>query len=162
LSRGRAALDVGPGVRVPGGRRRLARDLSALAVHAARRAGRDVVLSFAVLGDEGMARLHERYAGVPGPTDVLSFPLAEEPVLMGEVAISADTAAREAAGRPHSPYDELLLYAVHGVLHLLGHDDHDADRRRRMRRAERTALAALGHPAVFAARRRSPPRRALR
>jgi probable rRNA maturation factor len=80
--------------------------------------------------------------------------MSEAPVLTGEVVLSVDTARREAARRGHSPYDELLLYAVHGVLHLLGHDDHDPLRRRRMRAAERRALAALGVGPVFRAPRR--------
>lgn len=135
--------------RVPGGRRRLARDLRRLAAWAGRRYGRALELSFVVLDDPGIAEVHERYAGVPGPTDVLAFPLADEPLLVGEVLVSAETARREAAARGHPAYDEILLYAVHGVLHLVGHDDHDPTRRRRMRRAEREALAALGRPPVF-------------
>jgi probable rRNA maturation factor len=83
---------------------------------------------------------------------VLSFPFATAPVLVGEVLLSADTARREAAARGHCAYHELLLYAVHGVLHLLGYDDHDPAGRRRMRRAERAALAALGIPPVFGRR----------
>ena len=145
--------------RVPGGRRTLERDLRRLAAYAAKQVERPVDLSFVVVDDERMAELHERYADVPGPTDVLSFPLADEPVLVGEVVISADTARREAAARGHPAYDELLLYAVHGVMHLVGHDDHDPADRRRMRRAEREALAALGRTSVYAKRptRRSGP-----
>lgn len=135
--------------RVPGGRRRLARDVGRLAAWTAERYGLALDLSFVVVDDARMAELHERYAGVSGPTDVLSFPLAEDPVLLGEVVISADTARREAAARGHSAYDELLLYAVHGVLHLVGHDDHEPADRRRMRSAERRALAALGAASVY-------------
>ena len=152
-ARGRASLAlVAP--RVPGGRRRLERDLARLADAAARAAGRDVDLSFAVLDDRRMRELNRRTLAHDHPTDVLSFPLASEPVLMGEVVLSADTARREALRRGHPPYHEVLLYAVHGVLHLLGHDDHDPARRRRMRAAERRALAALGVGPVFAARPR--------
>ena len=86
------------------------------------------------------------------PTDVLSFPMADDPVLMGEILVSADTARREAAARGHPAYHELLLYAVHGTLHLLGYDDHDPKARARMRRAERAALAALGVPPVYGRR----------
>ena len=145
---GAAALNVLV-PRVPGTRRRLARDLERLAAWTAEYYERALELSFVVVDDEKMAELHERYAGVAGPTDVLSFPLAEAPLLVGEVVISADTACREAAARGHSAYDELLLYAVHGVMHLVGHDDHEAADRRRMRSAERRALAALGRESVF-------------
>ena len=135
--------------RVPGGRRRLARDLGRLAAWTAERYGRALDLSFVVVDDARMAELHERYSGISGPTDVLSFPLGDDPVLLGEVVISADTARREAAARGHPAYDELLLYAVHGVLHLVGHDDHEPADRRRMRSAERRALAALGAVSVY-------------
>jgi probable rRNA maturation factor len=155
---GRAALTVRV-ARVPGGRRRLARDLQRLAAWTAQRYARALEVSFVVLGDDEMAELHERYAGVPGPTDVLAFPLADDPVLLGEVLVCAETARREAAARGHSAYDELLLYAVHGVLHLVGHDDHEPADRRRMRGAERRALTALGAEPVYARPHRSPPRR---
>jgi probable rRNA maturation factor len=155
-SRGpRAAVAVALLARgVPGGKRRLARDLARLGDLAARAAGRDVDLSFAVLDDRAMRDLNRRALAHDRPTDVLSFPFARRPVLAGEVVVSAQTARREAAARGHSPYHELLLYAVHGVLHLLGHDDHDPARRRRMRAAERRALRALGVGPVFRARRR--------
>ena len=138
--------------RVPGGRRRLARDLRRLGAHAAAKTGGPVELSFAILGDEQMQAVNRDTLGHDYPTDVLSFPMASDPVLMGEVLLSADTARREAAARGHPAYDELLLYAVHGVLHLLGHDDHDPAARRRMRRAERATLAALGIAPVFGRR----------
>lgn len=152
-ARGRATLAIVV-PRVPGGRRRLARDLGRLAAWAARRYGRDLDLSFAVLDDARMAEVHERHLGRAGPTDVLAFPLVEAPVLLGEVLVSADTARREATARGHPAYDELLLYAVHGVMHLMGHDDHEEADRRRMRRAERQALAVLGCAPVFSSRKR--------
>ena len=140
--------------RVPGGRRRLERDLKKLAAYAANRAGCDVELSMAVIGDERMREVNRTCLEHDFATDVLSFPMASEPVLVGEVLISADTARREAARRGHPAYHELLLYAVHGVMHLLGYDDHGTAERRRMRRAERAALIALGIPPVFGRRRR--------
>ncbi|MDA1195676.1 MAG: rRNA maturation RNase YbeY [Planctomycetota bacterium] len=135
--------------RVPGGRRRLEADLLRLGDYAAARCERPLELAFAVLDDESMQVVNRESLDHDYPTDVLSFPMADEPVLVGEVLLSADTARREAARRGHSAYHELLLYAVHGVLHLLGYEDHDPGERRRMRRAERAALAALGVPPVF-------------
>ena len=145
---GRAALAVEV-ARVPGGRRVLARDLRRLVERAAAQAGREMEVSFAVIDDVRMQALNKQFLAHDYPTDVLAFPLADDPVLLGDVLISADTARREAARRGHPAYHELLLYAVHGVLHLIGHDDHDAAERRRMRRAERETLAALGVPPVF-------------
>lgn len=149
------AVEVAGGVRVPGGRARLARDLAALGEVAATRAARPVVLTFALVDDAGMAALHEQFLGEAGPTDVLAFPLLDAPRLVADVAIDVDEARRQARQRGHRAYDEVLLYAVHGVLHLLGHDDHEPEARRRMRRAERAVLTTLGVGPVFR-RRRSP------
>jgi len=135
--------------RVPGGRRVFERDLGRLTRYAAKRAGRSVSLSFAVVDDVTMRQIHADALGLDEPTDVLSFPMAEAPVLEGEIVVSADTARREAAARGHAAAHELMLYAVHGVMHLLGYDDHEPADRRRMRSAERRALEALGYPAVF-------------
>ena len=85
---------------------------------------------------------------------MLSYPLADGPEgLHGALAVGAEVVAREAARRGHPPYHEACLYAVHGTLHLLGHDDHAPKARARMRRAERAWLGALGLPAVFGPRR---------
>ena len=91
--------------------------------------------------DRRIAALHRQYLDVPGPTDVISFPLEDElavGALLGEVVVSADTAAREARAR-RLPFErELLLYVAHGTLHLLGYDDHaPRDRARMHRRQER-------------------------
>jgi len=99
----------------------------------------DASLAVVVVTDDAIAALHAQYLGIDEPTDCLSFPLAEsadDPEL-GEVYASADTAARVAAERGHSLDAELLLYAVHGALHLLGYDDHDEADLARMRAAER-------------------------
>jgi probable rRNA maturation factor len=103
---------------------------------------RDVVV--ALVDDRTIARLHARYLGDPAPTDVLSFP-------HGEIVVSADTARREARARGIDPVHELVLYVVHGALHLAGYRDGKAKDRARMRRAERRALAALGLGDVFGA-----------
>jgi len=139
--------------RVPGGRARVLRALERLGALAARRAGRTLELTFALVDDEEMSTIHARYLHQEGPTDVLAFLLTEEPLFVGDVAIDVDEARRQATARGLPAYDEILLYAVHGVLHLLGHDDHDPDARRRMRRAERDILKRLGVQPVF--RRRS-------
>lgn len=103
-------------------------------------------ISLAVVDDEAMRRLHREYLGIDTPTDVLSFVLSDAGgALEGEIIVSADT-ARTAAGRfpDWSPERELLLYAVHGTLHLAGYDDiEDADRAE-MRRREREYMGRLG------------------
>jgi probable rRNA maturation factor len=130
---------------------RFRRDLAGVAREAARRRRGSVELSVAVVSDREMRRLHRVHSGLDSTTDVLSFPLSSprDRVLVGAIAVSRDTARREAARRGHAAYHELMLYVVHGALHILGHDDHEPRARARMRRAEREVLASLGLPAVF-------------
>jgi probable rRNA maturation factor len=126
---------------------RLARARIRRAVAAARaqRPRRGGALSIALVDDRAIRRLHRDHLGLDSATDVLAFPLEGAPGgALGEVVASAETARREAAARGLAPADELLLYVVHGVLHLLGFDDHAPADRRRMRAAERKALRAAG------------------
>lgn len=102
-------------------------------------------LSVAVVKDEEMARLNRQYLGCDGPTDVISFLYgAQGDSVEGEVVINAEEAARQAQRLAHGPQEELLLYAVHGVLHLLGYDDADPRDRRRMHERALQALEAAG------------------
>jgi len=150
-----ATLTVG-GLRLPWPRRRFERDLTHLARLAASAVRRPVRLDVAVLGDRAMGRLHRRHLGLAGTTDVLAYALEDGPEgLVGALALGGALARREALRRGHPPYHEALLYAVHGTLHLLGHDDHASKDRARMRRAERVWLAALGLGDVFGVRARS-------
>ena len=102
-------------------------------------------LSIAVVDDAQMCELHARYLGHDEPTDVLSFPLssAGEP-LEGEVVVSAETAARRAPEFGSTAAAEIVLYVIHGTLHLSGYDDHDEKSRRTMREREKHYLARLG------------------
>jgi len=75
------------------------------------------------------------------PTDVMAFDLAQEGMLSGDIVISTDTAASNARRFKTSVEQELLLYAVHGMLHLLGYDDATLSGRRLM---ERKAAVILG------------------
>lgn len=105
-------------------------------------------LSVAVVDDAAMHALNRRFLDHDYPTDVLSFPLEVGPDrLDGEIVVSADTAAAQAARYGWSPADELVLYVVHGALHLAGHDDHAPAAREKMRECERACLQSLGlHP----------------
>ncbi len=68
----------------------------------------------------------------------------QPPLLVGELVVSAQTASRR-AGELGWPADhELLLYIVHGVLHITGMDDHDPADRAQMRAAERELMQRLG------------------
>jgi probable rRNA maturation factor len=108
-------------------------------------------LSVTLVDDARIAQLHLDYMQIPGPTDVISFPLGdpEDPIpILGEVTVSVDTAAREANERGLTLTEELLRYVVHGTLHLFGYEDHEPVERERMlaRQEELLAegLAALG------------------
>jgi probable rRNA maturation factor len=79
------------------------------------------------------------------PTDVLSFLLDRDgDRLEGEVIVSADTAMRTAAQLNWPAEHELLLYVIHGVLHLVGYDDLESELQQQMRKQERAYLARFG------------------
>jgi probable rRNA maturation factor len=85
----------------------------------------DVLLA----GDRTLRRLNREFRGKDKATDVLSFPAAEEfaRVHAGDLAISLDTAARQAGEHGHSLRDEVRVLLLHGLLHLRGMD-HETDR----------------------------------
>lgn len=103
-------------------------------------------ISLAIVDDATIQVLNRRHLEHDWPTDVISF-LFSEPddlELSGELVVSAETAlttARDAAG---PAFDELALYLVHGLLHLLGHDDTTDAARSSMRKRESELLASLG------------------
>jgi probable rRNA maturation factor len=102
-------------------------------------------ISLAVVDDPTMARLNEQFLDHKGPTDVLSFVLDKsEGFVDGEVIVGAETALRESPRYGATPSDELLLYVVHGTLHLVGYDDTTVATRRKMRKREQEVLQALG------------------
>ncbi|MEA4856736.1 MAG: rRNA maturation RNase YbeY [Solidesulfovibrio sp.] len=84
--------------------------------------GRDFDLR--VVGDAEMARLNRDYLGLPGPTNVLSFPAGDpdRPDSLGEMALSLDTVAREAFLYGQDPAEHLARLLAHGFLHLAGLD----------------------------------------
>jgi probable rRNA maturation factor len=95
--------------------------------------------------DAELRRLNREFLSKDYPTDVLSFPAGARDGFLGEMAISADRAAAQAADNGHSIDDEIRILMLHGVLHLLGFD-HEGDRGR-MRRMETRWRKALGLPA---------------
>ncbi len=117
-------------------------------------------LSLVLVDDARMAELHQQYSGVHGTTDVLTFDLRAQPPrspreaaradpIEGEIIICRAEAARQARQQRHLLRLEILLYAVHGLLHLLGHDDHDPVAFRTMHRREDQLLQAAGFPPLY-------------
>jgi probable rRNA maturation factor len=116
-------------------------------------------LSVVLVGDRRMAELHQQYLGIAGPTDVLTFPLEEDRkrnVTAGEIVICTAEAARVAKRLGTAVERELLLYALHGMLHLLGHDDRTDAGFRTMHRTEDAILTQLGLGPQFAIHPRPP------
>lgn len=109
------------------------------------------VVRVRVVLDDEMASMHEEFTGVAGTTDVLTFDLREEATgpLDADIVVCLDEATRQAKARGHGPEHELLLYTIHGVLHCLGHDDHDDDDFEAMHRAEDEVLTAIGVGPLF-------------
>jgi probable rRNA maturation factor len=85
--------------------------------------------------DRELRRLNRSFLGHDYPTDVLSFPSGMTGGFLGEIAISVNRAAEQAAEFGHSLAEEIKILMLHGVLHLLGMD-HEKDRGA-MRRAEK-------------------------
>jgi probable rRNA maturation factor len=109
-------------------------------------------LSIIFVGDRRMVDLHAKFMNMPTPTDVLTFPLDEDarkrPV-SGEVYICVPEARRQARLRGTPVDREVLLYCLHGMLHLCGFDDRTEPEYRRMHRAEDRILRRLGIGKVF-------------
>ena len=123
---------------------------------------RDVEIELTLCGDEEMTHLNFDHMGERGPTDVLAFPLHEWSVdmghshladddagsppgglLLGDVVIDVDQAVRQAVDGGWTPAQEIALLAVHGTLHLVGHDHVETEDEAAMRAIERRVLAYL-------------------
>jgi len=106
-------------------------------------------LSIAIGDDAWIQELNRKYRKKDRPTDVLAFPQGVGPAgspLLGDVAVSAETAARQAAEVGHSFERELALLVTHGILHLTGWEDSSQVKRRRMMRRAQAILARIGLP----------------
>ncbi|MCB9897616.1 MAG: rRNA maturation RNase YbeY [Planctomycetes bacterium] len=116
------------------------------AVHAAEGAGAPGI-SVAIVDDATIRELNREWLGHDWATDAIAFDYGDDPSpddVRGEVVVSAETAAREAAARGLDARGELLLYVAHGVLHLLGWDDDTPARRRAMNARAGEILAGAG------------------
>lgn len=114
-------------------------------------------ISLRLVSDEEMASMNESHLGHKGPTDVLTFDLRDDGVdsgVEGDIALCVDTAQRESKNMGHGVEDELALYAVHGVLHLLNYQDKTKAAAAKMHRMEDQILGSLGLGAVYASSRR--------
>lgn len=109
-------------------------------------------LSMVLLDTAAMADLHMRWMDLPGPTDVMSFPMDElepggrpdapepGPSMLGDIVLCPQFAADQAKAAGHSLGQELALLTVHGVLHLLGYDHAEPDEEKEMFALQRQLL----------------------
>lgn len=94
-------------------------------------------LSILLVDETTMADYHQRFMDLPGPTDVLSFPMDElrtpeedeEPPmgLLGDIVLCPQVTARQAGENGREPDAEAEYLLIHGLLHLLGHDHAEPD-----------------------------------
>ena len=109
-------------------------------------------LSMVLLDLNSMADLHMRWMDLPGPTDVMSFPMDElepggrpdapepGPAVLGDIVLCPEFAAEQAAAAGHSLGHELALLTIHGVLHLLGFDHGEPEEEKEMFALQRQLL----------------------
>ncbi len=102
-------------------------------------------LSLVVVDDPTIHELNRKHLDHDYPTDVLSFCLEESPGrIVGEVIVSADTAIENASDYGWQAESELLLYVIHGTLHLVGYSDKGDEETSAMRSAEAKYLLRCG------------------
>jgi probable rRNA maturation factor len=135
---------TGPRVVVTNRQRRLkinTRQLAEIAQRALELVGdTQLQLGIVLVNDAAIAKLNAQYHDTPGATDILSFDYGDE---QSELVISVEHAISQAKRYRTTPARELILYVVHGILHLHGYNDLTPAQRRRMRAAERRLVTQL-------------------
>ncbi len=112
------------------------------AVHFAQRT--EGLIEVTIVTDDKIHQLNREALNHDYPTDVISFGYEDDgDSIEGEVIVSWDTARRVAAELNADAHDELVLYVVHGTLHVCGYDDIEPQDRELMREAEKSVLEKL-------------------
>lgn len=93
-------------------------------------------IEISLVSDEDISDVHGRFLNDPSPTDVITFH-------HGEILVSADTACRTAPSWNHGTDREVLLYLIHGLLHLNGHEDRSESGAARMKQEQESILAEV-------------------
>ena len=140
-------LTIDQGVELPIGQNRITLAIQAAGRHCGFTSGS---IGVRVTNDDAIRELNKKHLGHDYATDVISFGYsADVPNLDGELVVSIDTASREAQAVGWPVANELLLYIVHGVLHITGMDDHDQSDRSEMRASEESIFLKLGIPEII-------------
>jgi len=139
------------------------RELARFAKHAIQAAGASGDISILLTGDERIRELNRQFRKKDKPTDVLSFPAVEwgeghYKQHLGDLAISLDTAARQAEAFGHSLAAEVKILILHGTLHLAGYD-HEQDEGE-MARVEARLRKELDLPVTLIERASQTPAKA--
>ncbi len=117
-------------------------------------------LCLRLVDEPAMETLHVTWMDLPGPTDVMSFPMDElrpgregatsEEGVLGDLVLCPSVAAKQAREAGHATEEELLLLTTHGILHLLGFDHAEPEEEKEMFELQRqlllTFLATRGRP----------------
>jgi probable rRNA maturation factor len=108
--------------------------------------GKDANLSLAFVDNNEIKKLNKRYFDSDEVTDVIAFPLSNQKnVISGEIIVSVETAV-DTAGKGRIDIEgEILLYIVHGLLHLLGYRDDNREDSKVMHDKESRILKNLGY-----------------
>lgn len=107
----------------------------------------EVSLNF--VSTEEICALHDEFFDDPTPTDCISFPMNNEDLpfpgirILGDVFVCPKTAIEYANEHQLNVYEEITLYIVHGLLHLMGYDDISDEDQLIMRNAERRHMSHL-------------------
>jgi probable rRNA maturation factor len=111
---------------------------------------RQAKVALAFVDNPHIHRLNKQFLNHDEPTDVITFPYSTPgaKVLEGDVVMGVEVAKEEAAERGIPVGVELLLYTIHGCLHLCGYDDTNRKAEREMRVKEREYLAKLNLPDI--------------
>jgi probable rRNA maturation factor len=135
--------DAATELKLPRGRRPRRRELARFLREAIEAAGLEGDVGVLLAGDDEIRTLNRRYRGKDKATDVLSFPAAD-PMngAVGDLAISVETALRQAEERQETLEMEIKVLLLHGLLHLAGYD-HESDDGA-MRRKETRLRRKLG------------------
>jgi len=116
-------------------------------------------VSVVFVDDAEISDLNARHLGRNGPTDVLAFPMSEgedvkfHPEILGDVVVSAERALDYAKEHGLKVNNELSLYLIHGLLHLLGYDDVNPSDETKMRGREEELLRTAGERGLLIKKR---------
>lgn len=109
------------------------------------------ILSVVFVSHQRIRALNKKYLSRDHVTDVLAFDLSDNTppkrnskVVVGDIVISTDAALKHVSSHQTTLARELTLYVIHGILHLLGYDDHKSADAKKMRKKEKEILDYLG------------------